>query len=70
MHILVVEDDIQLARRVSSALIEAGHDPIFVHNGERALNKAKEASFDLIVLDIMVPSVDGLTCCGICIRNI
>jgi DNA-binding response OmpR family regulator len=59
MHILVVEEDIQLARRVSSALIEAGHDPIFVHNGERALNKAREAWFDLIVLDITLPGMDG-----------
>ena len=59
MHILVVEDDVQLARLVSSALIEAGHDPIIVHNGERALDKAKETPFDLIVLDIILPRMDG-----------
>ena len=59
MHILVVEDDVQLARPVSSALIEAGHDPIFVHDGERALDKAKEAPFDLVVLDIILPGMDG-----------
>jgi two-component system, OmpR family, response regulator len=59
MQILVVEDDIQLARLVSSALIEAGHDPIFVHDGERALDKAKEAPFDLVVLDIILPGMDG-----------
>jgi two-component system OmpR family response regulator/two-component system copper resistance phosphate regulon response regulator CusR len=59
MHILVVEDDVQLARLVSSALTESGHDPIFVHDGERALDKAKEAPFDLIVLDIVLPGMDG-----------
>jgi DNA-binding response OmpR family regulator len=59
MHILVVEDDVQLARLVSSALIKAGHDPIIVHNGERALDKAKETRFDLIVLDIILPRMDG-----------
>jgi DNA-binding response OmpR family regulator len=59
MHILVVEDDVQLARLVSSALTEAGHDTIFVRNGERALDKAKEARFDLIVLDIILPEMDG-----------
>jgi hypothetical protein len=59
MQILVVEDDVQLARLVSSALIEAGHDPIFVHNGERAFDKAKETPFDLVVLDIILPGMDG-----------
>ena len=59
MHILVVDDDVQLAKLVSSALIEAGHDTIFVHNGERALDKAKDAPFDLIVLDIILPGMDG-----------
>ena len=59
MHILVVEDDVQLARLVSSALTEAGHYPFFVHDGERALDKAKEAPFDLILLDIILPGMDG-----------
>jgi DNA-binding response OmpR family regulator len=59
MHILVVDDDVQLAKLVSSALIEAGRDTIFVHNGERALDKAKETPFDLVVLDIILPEMDG-----------
>ena len=59
MRILVVEDDIQLARQVGSALTEAGHDSVIVHNGERALDKAKETPFDLIMLDIILPGMDG-----------
>ena len=59
MRILVVEDDIQLARQVGSALTEAGHDSVIVHNGERALDKAKETPFDLIVLDVILPGMDG-----------
>ena len=59
MRILVLEDDIQLARQVGSALTEAGHDSVIVHNGERALDKAKETPFDLIVLDIILPGMDG-----------
>jgi two-component system, OmpR family, response regulator len=59
MQILVVEDDVQLARLVSSALIEAGHDPILVHDGEQGLNRAKDARFDLILLDVMLPGMDG-----------
>ena len=59
MHILVVEDDAGLARRIASTLTEAGHDPIVVHDGEKALDKTKEAVFDLIVLDIILPGMDG-----------
>ena len=59
MHILVVEDDAGLARRIASTLTEAGHDPIVVHDGEKALDKTKAAPFDLIVLDIILPRMDG-----------
>jgi DNA-binding response OmpR family regulator len=59
MHILVVEDDTALARQIASALTEAGHDPIVVHDGEKALNKTKATPFDLIVLDIILPGMDG-----------
>ncbi len=59
MRILVVEDDVQLARQIASALTEDGHDPIIVHDGERALDKTKQKSFDLIVLDVILPGIDG-----------
>jgi DNA-binding response OmpR family regulator len=59
MRILVVEDDVQLARQIASALTEAGHDATIVHDGERALDKAKQTPFDLIVLDIILPGIDG-----------
>src|SRR6266852_9893249 len=59
MRILVVEDDVQLARQIASALTEAGHDPTIVHDGERALDKTKQKPFDLIVLDIILPGIDG-----------
>ena len=59
MHILVVEDDTVLARRIASTLTEAGHDPVVVHNGEKALDKTKATPFDLIVLDIILPGMDG-----------
>jgi DNA-binding response OmpR family regulator len=59
MHILVVEDDVALARQIASALTEAGHDPIVVHDGEKALGRTKTTPFDLIVLDIILPGMDG-----------
>src|SRR6266403_4567383 len=59
MHILVVEDDAGLARQIASALTEAGHDPVVVHDGEKALDQTKATPFDLIVLDIILPGIDG-----------
>ena len=59
MRILVVEDNVQLARQIASALTEAGHDATIVHDGERALDKTKQKPFDLIVLDVILPGIDG-----------
>jgi DNA-binding response OmpR family regulator len=59
MRILVVEDDVPLACRIGSALAKVGHDLIIVHDGERALDAATQASFDLIVLDVILPGIDG-----------
>src|SRR5438445_5052891 len=59
MRILVVEDNVHLARQIASALTEAGHNPTVVHDGERALDKTKQKPFDLIVLDVILPGIDG-----------
>src|SRR5205807_9828734 len=59
MHILIVEDEVRLARQIASALTEAGHDPTVVHDGEGALQEATNTRFDLIVLDVGLPHLDG-----------
>jgi DNA-binding response OmpR family regulator len=59
MHILVVEDDVPLTRQIAAALMQAGHDPVVIHDGEAALHAAAEVAFDLLVLDIGVPRMDG-----------
>lgn len=59
MRILIVEDDIRLARQIAAALTEAGHNPLMVHDGETALDQALDASFDLIILDVGLPGIDG-----------
>jgi DNA-binding response OmpR family regulator len=59
MRILVVEDEVRLARQIASALTEAGHDSTIVHDGETALREATSTLFDLIVLDIILPQMDG-----------
>jgi DNA-binding response OmpR family regulator len=59
MRILVVDDEVRLARQIASAVMGAGHDAILIHDGEAALHEAAEASFDLIVLDVGLPRIDG-----------
>jgi DNA-binding response OmpR family regulator len=59
MRILIIDDEARLARHVASALIEAGHDPTTVHEGEEALKTASAAAFDLIILDVGLPGMDG-----------
>ena len=59
MRVLIVEDEVTVARQIASALTEAGHDPKAVHDGEAALEEARKMPFDLIVLDIRLPGIDG-----------
>ena len=59
MRILVVEDEVRLARHIASALTEAAHNPVVLHDGETALGEAEGEPFDLIVLDVGLPRMDG-----------
>jgi len=59
MEILVVEDEVRLSQHISRALAEAGHEPVMVHDGETALAKTELKRYDLIVLDVMLPGLDG-----------
>jgi DNA-binding response OmpR family regulator len=61
--ILVVEDDKDIAGLVSLHLRDAGHEVSVVHNGEDGLNEALSGRFELLVLDIMLPTIDGLELC-------
>ena len=59
MRILIVEDEVRLARQIAAALTEAGHDPAVVHDGKAALSQAAQTFFDLVILDIGLPQLDG-----------
>ncbi len=59
MRILVVEDETQLARQIASSLEQAGHELCLTNGGERALHRIQNSHFDLIVLDVRLPGIDG-----------
>jgi DNA-binding response OmpR family regulator len=59
VRILVIDDEVRLARHIATALNQAGHDAVVSHDGETGLGEAMGANFDLIVLDVGLPSMDG-----------
>jgi DNA-binding response OmpR family regulator len=63
MRILVTEDDIHLARDVVEGLTASGYGVDLAADGEAGLEMARAYSYDLIILDIMLPGIDGFTFC-------
>lgn len=63
MKILVVEDDVEIASAVREGLEDAGYLTHVVRDGERALRVAEQGGHNLIVLDLMLPTMDGLEIC-------
>lgn len=61
--ILVVDDDRQLGLAVGRALRLEGHEVVLARDGETALALAKESEPDLVVLDLLLPGLDGLEVC-------
>jgi two-component system alkaline phosphatase synthesis response regulator PhoP len=62
-HILIVEDEVHLADALSHNLQFEGYTTTIALNGEEGLRLADSIQFDLIILDIMMPKMDGLEVC-------
>jgi two-component system OmpR family response regulator len=60
MQVSIVEDDPVIAKSVSKAVREAGHDCTWVPDGETAIRDRTLLSSDIVVLDLMLPQVGGL----------
>jgi DNA-binding response OmpR family regulator len=64
-RILVAEDDEKQAELIRRYLEREGHATVVVHDGRAAIDEARRRRPDLLVLDVMMPSVDGLDVCRI-----
>jgi DNA-binding response OmpR family regulator len=64
-HVVVAEDDAKQAELVRRYLEHEGHRVVVVHDGRAALEEARRYRPDLMVLDVMMPKVDGLDVCRV-----
>jgi len=63
--ILIVEDDLSIQALLHDFIQEAGYDVVLAADGVEALAKYSEQSFDLILLDLMLPKIDGYSVCEV-----
>jgi DNA-binding response OmpR family regulator len=63
MKILVVEDETKVAEVLKRGLVEAGYEADVAYDGQIGLRLAKSGSYDLIVLDVNLPLLNGLELC-------
>jgi len=63
MHILVVEDEQRLAFLLRRVLMEERHAVDLAHDGHTGLDLALSDTYDVVILDVMLPKLDGLEIC-------
>ncbi|MFJ8665212.1 response regulator transcription factor [Streptomyces sp. NPDC093600] len=64
MRLLIVEDEKRLALSLARGLTAEGYVVDVVHDGLEGLHRASEAAYDLVVLDIMLPGMNGYRVCA------
>jgi DNA-binding response OmpR family regulator len=67
--IIVIEDIADSANLAKKILTKHGHDALVAHNGEEAIQYISATKFDLVLLDLGLPDVDGQTLLGMLRRN-
>ncbi|MDD5449477.1 MAG: response regulator [Candidatus Omnitrophica bacterium] len=67
--ILIVDDEADLVEVIKIRLEAAGFSTIIAHDGQEGLNKARKDNPDLIILDLMLPKIDGYKVCAMLKRD-
>jgi two-component system, OmpR family, response regulator len=61
MRVLIVEDDLEASDAMAKGLTEAGHECVAAADGEAGLSAARADHFDVLIVDRMMPRMDGVT---------
>lgn len=68
-RILIVEDDLDIQELLDAYLRDAGYDTVLASDGVEAIDRFHEAPFDLALLDVMLPKIDGFGVCELIRRE-
>lgn len=64
-RLLIVDDEADLAEMIKFRMENNGYEVLLAHDGQAALEMARKESPDLIILDLMLPKMDGYKVCGL-----
>lgn len=59
--ILIADDETNLCRILSAELSKAGYSPVIVHDGSQAIEEARKSDFQMVILDVRMPVLDGFS---------
>jgi len=68
-RILVIDDEPELVKAIQIRLERAGYETLVAHDGMEGLDKARKEKPDLILLDLMLPKMDGYKVCALLKRD-
>ena len=63
INILIIEDEVDIREGISEYLSEVGYEVKVASDGQEGIDLFRQNKFDLVLLDIMLPKMDGLTVC-------
>ena len=66
--ILIADDEIKLRETMRDYLVSKGFQIVLASDGEEALTAAFAQVFDLIILDVMMPGINGIEVCRACLK--
>ena len=61
MRVLVIEDDAETAAQLAKGLMDSGHETVLAATGPEGLRNAREGGYDVMIVDRMLPGLDGLS---------
>ena len=68
--VILIEDEVKLARFVELELRYEGYDVTVCHDGREGLQMVTDGNYDMILLDLMLPGMDGYQVCAEVYRNL